>query len=76
MLSMQKKCVKHENVSLYYTIPYAFCGKKKTLRSSQGLDLGLLSAGQMFLQTEPGIGAEDRRYISKDTAQCSGWYRF
>ena len=48
---------------------------KKTLRSSQGLDLGLLSAGQMLLQTEPGIGAEDRWYISKDTAQCSGWYR-
>ena len=27
MFSMQKICVT-ENVSLYYTIPYAFCGKK------------------------------------------------
>ena len=29
-----------------------FGGKKKTLRSSQDLNLGLLNAGQMLLPTE------------------------
>ena len=30
-----------------------FDGEKKTLRSSQDLNLGLLNAGQMLLPTEP-----------------------
>ena len=50
--------------------------KKKTLRSSQDLNLGPLNSGQMLLPMSywsSGIGAEDRWHLSIDTVQFSGW---
>ena len=51
-------------------------GKKKTSRSSQDSNLGPLNSGQILLPMSywsSGIGAEDRWYLSIDTAQVSGW---
>ena len=49
---------------------------KKTLSSSQDLNLGPLKSGQMLLPMSywsSGIGAEDRWHLSIDTVRFSGW---
>ena len=51
-------------------------GEKKTLRSSQDSNLGLLNSSQMLLPMSywsSGIGAEDRWDLSIDTVRFSGW---
>ena len=55
---------------------YMRAWRKKTLRSSQDLNLGPLNSSQMLLPMSywsSGIGAEDRWYLSIDTVRFSGW---
>ena len=55
---------------------YMRAWRKKTLRSSQDLNLGPLNSSQMLLPMSywsSGIGAEDRWHLSIDTVRFSGW---